>query len=383
MVDRAVADSGAKWNLGKLAKEMGPHYDYSELPTVVYHGTKPVVYDGNRRIVLGKIKRGLVRAKDFNIDLPDFPEAIPCNVCSEDIALQNVFRKHADTGSWLPLERDIFLHKHMKKDKTHFLLIEENTGLISTSPHLNQRFVKEEIFRDDILEKLGFSFENGRLLSRHSTADTLTMLADLSEKIRNKKISTRTNRGRVVEVLDPENQRLIDENRLSSPRPVDLETTSPIEAPPTPAKRRSRRTKSRGGELFGGPLYLRIGPVSDLYRDIVDLHRFYVESRARLSGTFPSLIRMALRLLCEAAAKECSQDLDQYVKARFKGAKAALDQDGKTTLSTQNVTETSIIQLLHTGAHSYSASSNVEQTLALSLILGQVLVASHGKTEDG
>ena len=131
-----------------------------------------------------------------------------------------------------------------------------------------------------------------------------------------------------------------------------------------------------------GPLYLRIGQVSNLYRDIVDLHNFYRERRRSLSEIFPSLIRMALRLLCEAAAKECSQTLDQYFKTRFGDAKAAMDHDKKTTLSNQNVTESSIIQLLHTGAHNYSASSNMEQTLAMSIVIGGVLAASHGKVNN-
>ncbi len=116
-------------------------------------------------------------------------------------------------------------------------------------------------------------------------------------------------------------------------------------------------------------------------RDIVDLHGFYLEHKRSLSEAFPSLVRMALRLLCESAAKDCSQSLDQYIKARFKEAKAELDQDKKTTLANQNVTESSIIQLLHTGAHNYSASSNMDQTLAISLILGGTLVASHGKVD--
>lgn len=381
VVNRAVVDSGAKWNLAKLAKEMGSYYDYSELPTVVYLGKKPVVYDGNRRIVLAKIKHGFVSVNDFDVDLPDFPKLIPCNVCSKDIALKNVLRKHADTGSWLPLERDIFLHKHMKYGKTHFLLMEESTGLISANPHLNQRFVKEEIFRDDILGKLGFSFEDGHLLSRHAAAEAAAMLDDLSRKIKDKTISTRNNRGKVFEILDPVNQRLIDDNKRSKLRPVNLKTASPIEESAETEKRRSRRIKQRDEELFGGPLYLRIGQVSNLYRDIVDLHAFYLERRRNLSETFPSLTRMALRLLCEAAAKECSQNLDQYVKLRFKNAKAALDQDKKTTLANQNVTESSITQLLHTGAHNYSASSNMEQTLAMSLVIGEVLISSHGKAE--
>jgi hypothetical protein len=382
VVNRAVADGGSKWSLAKLAKEMGDYYDFSELPTIVYHGKKPVVYDGNRRIVLGKIKHNLVSVNDFDIDLPEFPPQIPCNVCSKDIALQNVYRKHADTGSWLPLERDIFLSKHMKREKTHFLLMEENTGLISANPHLNQRFVKEEVFRDDILEKLGFAFEEGILKSRHSATEAMTLLDDLSRKIRDKTLSTRNNRGKVLEVLDPSHQRLVDEHKRQKLQPVDLKKVTESQAKPESASRRTRRTKPRSEELFGGPLYLRSGSVSDLYRDIVDLHGFYIEHRSSLSQAFPSLIRMALRLLCETAAKDRSQSLEQFIKLRFKDAKGELGQDQKTTLANQNVTEASLVQLLHTGAHNYSASSNMDQTMAISLILGEILVASHGKAEE-
>lgn len=381
VVDRAISDGGSKWSLAKLAKEMGSYYDLSELPTIVYRGKKPVVYDGNRRMVLGKIKHGLVSVNDFDADLPDFPPQIPCNVCSEDIALQNVYRKHADTGSWLPLERDIFLSKHMKREKTHFLLMEENTGLISANPHLNQRFVKEEVFRDEILEKLGFSFEDGVLVSRHSAAEAFKLLEDLSRKIQDKTLSTRNNRGKVLEVLDPAHQRLVEEHKRQKLRPVDLTKISEVASEPDGTSRRSRRTKPKADEIFGGPLFLRSGAVSNLYRDIVDLHAFYLKHRATLSHAFPSLIRMALRLLCESAAKDRTQSLEQYIKARFKDAKAELDQDQKTTLANQNVTESSIIQLLHTGAHNYSASSNMDQTIAISLVLGQILGLSHGKAE--
>ena len=379
VVDRAITDSGSKWNLRKLAREMGNHYDLSELPTVVFHGRKPVVYDGNRRIVLGKIKHGFVVVDDFDEKISDFPAQIPCNVCTKSVALQNVYRKHADTGSWLPLERDVFLDKHMGKGKSSFLLMEENTGLITANPHLNQRFVKEEIFRDDILDRLGFSFKDGHLFSRHSAVESRAVLHDLSQKIKDKQISTRHNRGKVFETLDPEQQRVIDGHAGNKLQPVDLRESIDDSAAEASSQRRSRRTKLNDSMLFGGPLYLTMGIVSNLYRDIVDIHNFYVDNKPTLSDTFPSLIRMALRLLCEAAAKDRSQDLDKYVKTNFLAAKGTLGSDKKTSLANQNVTETSILQLLHTGAHNYSASANMEQTLAISLIVGAMLSATHSK----
>jgi len=214
IVDRALDDNLNKWSLKKLSKEMGDYYDFSELPTVVYHGDKPVAYDGNRRIILGKIKHNLVTVQEQEtISIPDFPKKIPCNVCIEKIALNNVFRKHSDSGSWLPLERDMFLHKFLGKEKSLFLLLEEDTGIISANPHLNQRFVKEELFKEENLNAIGFYVKNGKLFSIHNDQEGQSILLDLSNKIKNKVITTRKNRGKVIEVLDPSSQKLIDQNR--------------------------------------------------------------------------------------------------------------------------------------------------------------------------
>jgi hypothetical protein len=379
IVKRALEDKLSKWSLPKLVKEMGRHYDFSELPTVVFHGKKPVVYDGNRRVILGKIKHKFVTVDDFDVScIQDFPSALPCNVCSEDIALQNVLRKHADTGSWQPLERDIFLHKHMKEEKTPFLLMEERTGIISANPDLNQRFVKEEIFREDILGKLGISFVDEKLYSKHNKSETLAILDDISRKIKGKIITTRKNRGNVIAVLDPSSQRIIDEHRRHKARELDLTAERKKEAEAAKLKQ-SRRVRTKTTQIFGGPLYLHIGGVSNLYRDIVSLNEFYCTNKNSLSDVFPCLIRMALRLLCEAAAKECNQELGQYVRSRFNSVKGTLCQDARTTLSNYNITETTITQLLQTGAHNYSASANMEQTLALSIMVGGILMDSHGR----
>ena len=344
VVDRALDDTLSKWTLTKLAKEMGDYYDFSELPTVVYHGKKPVVYDGNRRIILGKIKHGLVTIpKGTEIDLPEFPEEIPCNVCDSKTALNNVLRKHSDTGSWLPLERDIFLHKFMGKEKSPFLVLEEDTRIVSANPHLNKRFVKEEIFREDILNSMGFSIKNGKLNYVHSDDEARAILTDISEKVRDNKIGPK------------------------------IKPTQP---------KLTRRTAKKSKVLFGGKLYLQIGEVSNLYRDIEDLYQFYITKQHELSQTFPSLIRMSLRLLVETAAKDDNnKKLDNYIKAYFAEAKKSLNQDIKTTLSNQNVNENSIVQLLHTGAHNYQSSNNLEQTIALSIIIGSIVTISHGKEQ--
>lgn len=380
IVDRALIDSSNKWTLDKLAREMGEYYDFSELPTVVYHGKKPVVYDGNRRIILGKIKHGLVRVQNkIGIEIPDFPEEIPCNVCVKEIALKNVYRKHSDSGSWQPLERDIFLHKFMKEDKSPFLVLDEATGIISNNPLLNQRFVKEEVFREDILESIGFSIRGEKLHSVHNEKEGFAILSDISQKVESKKISTRKNRRQVIDVLEPSSLQVIEKNKEKETHVVHLNFKSDNKS--TSAKRLSRRTLKKEADIFGEKLYLHRGSVSDLYRDIVDLYEFYVKEQGNLSHNFPSIIRMALRLLCETAADDVSVELKDYVSTNYPIAKKAFGQDVKTTLSNQSVNELSIVKLLHTGAHSYSAANNMDQTLALSIAIGGMLKLTHGKKE--
>ncbi|WKZ20144.1 MAG: hypothetical protein QY310_06150 [Candidatus Jettenia sp. CY-1] len=381
IVDRALDDRLSKWTLSKLAKEMGEYYDFSELPTVVYHGKRPIVYDGNRRIILGKIKHGLVTIPNgTSIQLPDFPDEIPCNVCTKKVALNNVYRKHSDSGSWQPLERDIFLHKFMGEEKSSFLILEENTGIISANPHLNQRFVKDEVFKEDTLKSLGFIIQKGKLNSVHSDQEAYSILSDISQKIEKKEITTRKNRGKVIEVLEPSSQQLIDQNKNNKLHLSTISFNNSKEE--NKNQRQSRRTSRKEFELFGGKLYLRMGDVSNLYRDIVDLYQFYITKKNGLSQTFPGLIRMSLRLLCETAAKEDNdKKLEIYLKGNFANAKKTLDRDIKTTLSNQNVNEGSLVQLLHTGAHNYQSSNNMEQTIALSIIIGAILTITHGMKE--
>ncbi len=379
IVDKAFEDNHYKWTLPKLAKEMGSRYDFSELPTVVYKGSKPIVYDGNRRIILGKIKLGLVKIKaNHNIEIPEFPEEIPCNVCIESIAIENIYRKHSDTGSWQPLERDIFLHKFMRKPKSDFLLLDENTHFISTFNHLNQRFVKDEIFTKDNLHGLGFSFKKGKLESTHTKEEAQMILQDISEKVANKDITTRKSRGRIQEILTPISQRLISQNKNKQFRPIGIKFVGTASRK-TP--RLTKRTAKVEQQIFGGKLYLQIGTVSDLYRDIVDLYEYYCLNKSKLSESFPSLIRMALRLLCETAAQDNGQQIDKFLKQNFHVVKEGLSKDIKTMLANQNVTEKSVTQLIQSGAHNYKDSSNLQQTIALSIIIGGVLQNIFGITE--
>jgi hypothetical protein len=379
IVNKAFDDKLSKWSLPKLARQMGSHYDFSELPTVVYEDEKPIVYDGNRRIILGKIKLGYASLPTkVRILIPDFPEKIPCNVCAKKIALDNIYRKHSGTGSWDPLERDIFLYKFMGKGKSDFLIIEEDTGIIGAHPHLNLGLVKKEVFNPKNLKALGFAIQNGRFHSVHSNEETAAILAEISQKVADKVIETRgERRGRVIEVLSPLSQQIIDQNKNKKLKPYTANFTLREDIDRT--LRQARRTRKRENQIFGGKLYLRTGSISDIYRDIFALYEFYIDNKFNLSQSFPALIRMSLRLLCEAAAKDESKDLQTYLKDNFDEAKKTLSQDIKTTLAAQNVKKETLVQLLHTGAHDYQSSTNIDQTIAISIIVGAIITITHGQ----
>lgn len=241
VTNKALIDDDGKWNLMKLAKEMRDYYDFSELPTVVYHGKTPIVYDGNRRMILAKLKHDLVKVEGFDKNkLPHIPKIIPCNVCTKDIAIKNVFRKHGDSGSWSPLDRDIFVNKYMNVPKSTFLKIEEATGIISNNPHLNQVFVKNEIFTNEKLKEMGFGFNEEEFESKHTISEAKTILDDISNKVASKQITTRKNRGKIIDVLDKLNRKLIEDNKLKPLSKIKLETK---ETPLTPRKNKLQEQK--------------------------------------------------------------------------------------------------------------------------------------------
>ena len=343
IVDYAIGEHKKKWMLEKLAMNMGEVFDQSELPIVVYHRDIPIVYDGNRRVILAKIKHGLVNIpEEERFLIPDFPELIPCNVCEKKVALKHVLRKHGDSGSWSPLERDIFLHKHMNDKKSDFLIIEEATGLIGNMPFLNRGFVKNEIFRPENIRKLGFSTDSGELKSKYDAPTANKILMELAEKIEAKEITTRKNRGNVLGVLDGAVRKIIDSNASGKAdkkcRPIS--NTQELEIKKT--KRRSPRTQNKN-KIFGGPLYISSGELNNIYRDIFDLYEYYVGNQHVLSSTFVSVIRMSLRLMCEAAAKEKNHtEISSYIHKYFDEAKLKMNKDIKTTLSNNNVNKLSI-----------------------------------------
>ena len=380
IVDMALKDKSGLWQLNRLASQMGDFYDFSEIPIVVYQDDKPVVYDGNRRVILAKIAHNLVTYNAVFKSIPSVPDEIPCNVCDRDTAIASVLRKHGTSGSWRPLERDKFIQKYRGGEKSDFLIIEEATGVISSHNKMNQGFVKDEIFSPSNLSKLGLRIKDGKLESQHTQEELTQLLDDLCEKVEHNYLNTRQSRGNVLAVLTDENKLVIKDNKDNTFSSVVIASheseNSDQENSESKATRRTRRTKEVAPKLFGKDLVLVGGDVNNLYRDICDLYMFYQMNKSHLTSSFTALIRMSLRLLCETAS---NNNIEDYLKNNFSKAKKTLSQDEKTLLSSQNVTEASITQLLHTGAHRYTSSQNLNQTLAISIILGAILQITHHK----
>ena len=391
VLKRALSQEGKKkWKLDSLIKSMGKDYDYSELPTVVYHNHKPIVYDGNRRIVLGKIKLGLIPSgtlEDFNInDIPEYPEKIPCNVCDEKTAIEHVYRKHGANGSWDALESERFLNKYINKNKSVFLVFDDCFKCISNNDNMNQDYVRDEILNEINIKKLGFAVKEGKLFSKHSYEDSKKIIDNIVSKV-GKDITTRKNRGNILGVLDDDIKKIIDNDKNNGDKEIGIQKANDSLNQENKIQRLNRRTQDKEQIIFGEKLPLRQGDVNNLYRDICDLYSYWIKCKdaknpsIRLSPTFPSLIRMSLRLIVETAAKDnkTSLSIEQYVKKHYSKAKEAMTQDQKTTLFLKCPGgENNIIALLQTGAHNYSAANDIIQTLSLSELIGKMLLISHG-----
>ena len=200
IIKRVISNNNKKWNIYKLIKDMGSHYDFSELLTIVLKNNRYFVYDGNRRIAILKYLQNPTWS--YEIENKLFPSSepedlknllkIPCNVCNEETALINIERKHIANGSWGQLERDYFEHNFKKKEKSLFLKFEEATGLISKNSGLNENIMKNNILTESKLKEIGFSFDKkDNLISAYDEKEANNILNKIAELKINGTISSR------------------------------------------------------------------------------------------------------------------------------------------------------------------------------------------------
>lgn len=181
------------------------------------------------------------------------------------------------------IERDIFAHKYLHENKSVFLMFDEGTGgFITRNPEMNQGFVRKEVLTENLLSEMGFSFENGQLLTKHTDDEVRVLLDNLLDKIKTKAISTRGEyRGKPLSVLDQRVKDIISSNKENTPRPYTPQKSPKVENPITntlskPEPRKTRITKSAKIPLFGEKLLLKPGNVNNLYSDILGLYNLLI-----------------------------------------------------------------------------------------------------------
>jgi hypothetical protein len=346
VIKHAIEDNPKEWNLDKLAKEMGGHYDFSEIPTVVLIDGTPIVYDGNRRVAVLKYLQGrhLYSSLSGRLYLNDGPDElrnllkVPCNVCDVDTALTNIERKHSTNGSWGILQREYFLNKHRGQKKSLFQELEERTGIISQHPKMNQRFVKDEVLTEKNLQDIGFSLDKEKgIVTNYSPDDSRDILGKVVSTINNNVLTTRSNnRGKLRDTLIGQFPELKD--RLN---PFDgKEKTTVVSDPENrkPPKRRTQATK-QDDQIFGRALYIEKGKVNDLYLAISSIYENYRNDTKQLAIVLP-VIGMSLRLVLDVAARvyfeknnSVQANKDQLYKDFMKVAKKDMNQGSKNYLS--------------------------------------------------
>lgn len=406
IIRRAIKDVDKSWKLLSLLKTMGEMYDSSDLPIVVMKDGHPIVYDGNRRVILAMIKHNekylklLSNSERRKLEGFDVDKKLYCDVCTEATALKLIIRKHADSGSWKPIQQGLFRMRYMGESPSILLQINSLTdGAIEKSKMLNQRFVEEEVFIKSHLESLGISVEGDSIKSAYPKDELVGILRDIFKLIEKGDISTRNRPalGELPSLLSERSQALCS-SRKDQPR-VYTEKYVPIEPAPIEAgereekavpQKRTPRSKMYETPLFGGPLSLKDSPVNNLYREVEALDKLITKNVGKgLTEDAYIVIRMALRLLCETAWKDLKKEgLEQYLKDYFKAAKAKLSK-GEKTLSSKNLSEEDpkslethkqLLSLLNDSAHTYDESTrNYKQTVAMSVMVGAILSCSHGK----
>lgn len=347
IIKKAIQNDKSKWNLPKLVKEMGKHYDFSEIPTVVEINGKFIVFDGNRRLGVLKYLQNQQLYSDLGgglfiqsepKELRELKE-IPCNVCDKETALINIERKHINSGSWGPLEREYFLHIHRGSEKSLFLRFEEQTGIISQTPKMNQRFVKEEVLTEKNLNQIGIHFDKDKgLLTNYSEEKTNDIIENIVAIVVDKKIHTRgPNRGMLKNTLLEEFPNLKGTlNEFDNTKEKHVLDTKNIRTGPI-TTRKTPKTKSQD-MLFGRVLSLQRGEVNDLYLAISKIYEQNKNNENNLELILP-ILGMSLRLLLDIAARKYFEDKpvtikrDSLYKEFLKIAREAMNQKSNNFVS--------------------------------------------------
>ena len=308
IISRALIDYKKKWNLQTFIKEMGAYYDLSELPTVVRINGQNVVYDGNRRIAILKYLQnqelynqlgGGLFYKEEPTELKELTE-IPCNVCDKQTALNNIERKHTNSGTWGPLERDYFLYLHRGKEKSLFISFDEQTGIISSNEKMNKRFVKDEMLTEQNLEKIGFKYNSNQgIVSNYSDEETEIILNNIVELVEKRIVYTRGKyRAKLKEPLQNEYPEIKIKKFDETKKKKKLKRIRENNKNSQNTKKRKTPVRKSNEILFGKTLQLKPGRVNEIYSAIDSIYKNEKNTEAILA-----ILGMSLRFLLEVGAR--------------------------------------------------------------------------------
>ena len=399
----ALSDEDGKYKFQGLIDNFGEYFDFSEIPLVVEEEGENIIYDGNRRVIFimalkdPELRKFLFEKYSVETDFSKLEklEKIPCNVCDKKTAITSVYRKHAFTGSWSPLERDYFVHNHMKGPKSLTIYLNEQVGLIDADAKMNQRFVKEEVLTKMNLEEIGLKFEDKRgFTSNYSKKDADLIMNTLVKVIREKKISTRgKNRGKLMLAIKENYPKIANKIKsFNSKKKHTLLTKTTFEGvkskPKVVTKKRKGRRKRGADKLFGRDLFLKTGVVNNSYMALDSIYETFKDDE-----TSHVFLGASLRILLEIAArvhfntidhpkKEADQILDPFIKMAKK--EVELPKKSYTYISIVkgwlNGDGSNYQAILHKFAHGNIASGKTE-ILEVSYVVGEIL-EHYFKQED-
>ena len=324
IIQRAIANDSNNWNLDSLIYQMGKRYHFNEIPVVVENddGTF-TVYDGNRRVALLKCiqdpylcQEAFHRLGVFEVE-PELQKltAMPCNVCTREIALEIVERIHRSSSKWGKLQYEQFLHNFRGQPKGPLMLLDEASGgLVTNNRKLNEEYVENRLLTESNLNKIGFAVRDNELVTNHEPDVALKILNDIAQ-VRIRDLSAaRKNPGKLKEALielNPEKYANIspfDEKgpivRLSgkdirNQGEDDSDTRGIHDSKP----KRKKPVNKKEHLLFGGTLRPKGNRTNELYRAIDDIYRRYLSSPEKRSHYLP-VVAFSLRLLLEICAQE-------------------------------------------------------------------------------
>jgi len=391
-------------------------YHRSAVAIVCKENGRTIVLDGNRRLAACQ----LLLKPELATNARDKKELDALNKITNKQELKKVkiaiapSRKEAEKEIW-----DIHVNQLLKpwqvlqKLRMYRNLIDSGEYDINSAsseygitPAQFKKELEKLFFYEQILEKIKTEKEEEELLkSGFNKIDRLILSTNgkklLDYSTNNKGDITFTDRGKsdkklkqlIPYITDPQRvpaqatQEWLAENVFSKIDPSFLikkkdseeEKNKKAKITTSVSQRKTAREKNKTQALFGQDLILKKGDTNNIYMDILDLYDFYSKNTSKLSKNFPALIRMSLRLLVESASPK-TKGIADYVNTNFTNAKKQLAQDQKTTLANNSINGAqSLIQLLQSGAHNYANSANLEQTIAMSIIIGAMLKITHSK----